>query len=347
MDIKIDIGEYKLNMRAAAIIMHNEKILVHKDINCDYYALIGGRIKIGENSRDAIKREVLEEIGKEIKTTEYIATIENFFKSDNTKYHEILFVYKAEFIDEEDRKIENTLKNIEGEDKIQYEWIKLDEINKYKIYPKEIKEILLENKFPVHKINNNISKKGQYYENTKNIMPNENVREFIQLKTKGGKAIELGCGAGRDTKYLIENGWNVTAIDKEDVEEIITEKLSRKEKAKFKFEKQEFENIELTNCDLIVANYSLPFCERERFDEMWDKIKTSICPNGYFVGNFFGLKDEWRKTEKDIMFLSKENILNLFDDFKIIRFKEIEKEMRTGLGTMKHWHLFLIIAQKK
>lgn len=25
MDIKIDIGEYKLNMRAAAIIMHNEK----------------------------------------------------------------------------------------------------------------------------------------------------------------------------------------------------------------------------------------------------------------------------------------------------------------------------------
>ena len=45
--------------------------------------------------------------------------------------------------------------------------------------------------------------------------------------------------------------------------------------------------------------------------------------------------------------LSKENILNLFDDFKIIRFKEIEKEMRTGLGTMKHWHLFLIIAQKK
>lgn len=178
-------------------------------------------------------------------------------------------------------------------------------------------------------------------------MPNENVREFMQLKTKGGKAIELGCGAGRDTKYLIENGQNVTAIDKEDVEEIITEKLSRKEKAKFKFEKQEFENIELTNCDLIVANYSLPFCERERFDEMWDKIKTSICPNGYFVGNFFGLKDEWRKTEKDIMFLSKENILNLFDDFKIIRFKEIEKEMRTGLGTMKHWHLFLIIAQKK
>ena len=31
-----------------------------------------------------------------------------------SKYHEILFIHKAEFINDEDKKIEHTLKNMEG-----------------------------------------------------------------------------------------------------------------------------------------------------------------------------------------------------------------------------------------
>lgn len=29
----------------------------------------------------------------------------------------------------------------------------------------------------------------------------------------GGKILDLGCGSGRDSKYFIENGYHVTAID--------------------------------------------------------------------------------------------------------------------------------------
>ena len=58
MDITIDVDNYKLNVRAAGIMIHNGKILVHKNINSDHYALIGGRVKIGENSADTIKREI-------------------------------------------------------------------------------------------------------------------------------------------------------------------------------------------------------------------------------------------------------------------------------------------------
>ena len=68
---------------------------------------------------------------------------------------------------------------------------------------------------------------------------------------------------------------------------------------------------------------------------------------GYFVGNFFGTKDEWKNTNEDMTFLSKEQVLNLFKEFEIIEFKEIEKDSPTGLGEMKHWHIFEIIARKK
>ena len=76
MDLTIDVENYKLNIRAAGVIIHNEKVLVHRNINSDHYALIGGRVGIGESSADTVKREIEEELGKKIELTGYIATIE-------------------------------------------------------------------------------------------------------------------------------------------------------------------------------------------------------------------------------------------------------------------------------
>ncbi len=154
MDITIDVDDYKLNIRAAGIIIHNGKILLHRNTNSDHYALIGGRVEIGESSASTIKREVKEELGKDVEITGYVSTIENFFEMKGSKYHEIMFVHKIEFANEEDKKIEYTMKNIEGKDYLQYEWINLDSINEYPILPIVIKDILRENKFPTHKINN-------------------------------------------------------------------------------------------------------------------------------------------------------------------------------------------------
>ncbi len=97
-----------------------------------------------------------EELGKDVETTGYIATIENFFKMKGFKYHEILFVHKVEFINEEDKKIVETMKNIEREDYLQYEWIDLDKIDQYPLRPEIMKTVLKEAKFPVHKINNDM-----------------------------------------------------------------------------------------------------------------------------------------------------------------------------------------------
>ena len=154
MDLTIDVEDYKLNVRAAGVIIHNNKVLAHKNINSDHYALIGGRVAIGDDSEKTVKREIQEELGKEIEITGYVATVENFFEMKDAKYHEILFIHRAEFKNEEDNKIEYTLKNIEGKDYLQYEWIDLNKIEEYQLLQEAVKEVLKENKFPVHKINN-------------------------------------------------------------------------------------------------------------------------------------------------------------------------------------------------
>ena len=153
MDITIDVENYKLNIRAAVVIIHNNKVLTHRNINSNHYSLPGGRVEIGENSADTIKREISEEMGKKIEITGYISTIENFFEMNNQKYHEIMFIHKAEFVNEEDKILQETIKNIEGKDFLQYDWVDLDKIDEYPIMTKVIKEILKEKIYPVHKIN--------------------------------------------------------------------------------------------------------------------------------------------------------------------------------------------------
>ena len=49
-----------------------------------------------------------------------------------------------------------------------------------------------------------------------------------------------------------------------------------------------------------------------------------------------------------MVFLTKQQVLNLFkESFEIIYFDELEKNEKTGLGKMKHWHIYNIIAKKK
>ena len=191
---------------------------------------------------------------------------------------------------------------------------------------------------------NNIEK---YYDNTTDAMPNYTIKKFIELNVKPSNAVELGCGAGRDTIYLIKNGWNVLAIDKEDVESRIYKKLDTGEMKKFRFLRQEFESLELENNNLLVANFSLSFCNKNNFEELWNKINDSILKDGYFVGNFFGNNDEWKKTKEKMTFLTREQVIDLFKEFKIIELKEVEKDEITGLGKIKHWHIFNVIAKKK
>lgn len=160
-DLTIEIGNGVLNCRAAVIIKHDGKILFHKNVDEPYYALVGGRVKITESSDETVKREVKEEMGKNIELIGYVATIENFFEHKGRKVHEIMFVHQAEFVDKDDKKIVDTIRNVEEEELskgkiIQYEWLDIDKLDQYDIRPSVIKDVLQKKKYPVHMINKGI-----------------------------------------------------------------------------------------------------------------------------------------------------------------------------------------------
>lgn len=131
----------------------------------------------------------------------------------------------------------------------------------------------------------------EYYKNTLFSSPHKNLLDFISLSNKPGNAIDLGCGTGRDTVFLIKNGWNVLSIDRENTMQMISDKLNTDELKKFRFIKQDFESIiELEKNNLVVANFSIPFCDRNYFPELWNKIVNSISEERLFCRKLFWIK---------------------------------------------------------
>ena len=64
-----------------------------------FYRPIGGGIEFGEFGRQAIAREVKEEIGAEITDVRLLGVLENLFTYEGRPGHELVMVYEGRFVD--------------------------------------------------------------------------------------------------------------------------------------------------------------------------------------------------------------------------------------------------------
>lgn len=131
MDLTLPAGNTTLNIRVAVLVRTKNGIVLEKN-KIGYYFLVGGRIKVNESSEEAAKREVMEEIGIDIKEMRLKAIVENFFTQESHENHpvqEICFVYSTAEIFELDLSSE-------------FIEVKPSEIDSFDLRPKMMKEII-------------------------------------------------------------------------------------------------------------------------------------------------------------------------------------------------------------
>ena len=140
MDISVELENYKLNVRTCAFIRCKGEILVCEHKNKNYYSLPGGRVKVGEDSKEALLRELKEELNYDLGENDLRITrvIENFFVSKGQNVHEYLFVYLCDL----DESLYNgDFKNLENEN-ITMNWVKEEAFILFDVEPGVIKGII-------------------------------------------------------------------------------------------------------------------------------------------------------------------------------------------------------------
>jgi ADP-ribose pyrophosphatase YjhB (NUDIX family) len=93
----------RIRVLALAIIWRGDELLLMEGYDPTkrqtFYRPLGGGVHFGEFARDAVIREIAEELGAELINTRYLGTLENIFTFDGKPGHEIVLIFAADFAD--------------------------------------------------------------------------------------------------------------------------------------------------------------------------------------------------------------------------------------------------------
>ena len=197
------------------------------------------------------------------------------------------------------------------------------------------------------------AKKGDWdkcYSFTRSSPPSETLLKALQLFESGGLspgnlAVDLGCGAGRDTIELLRRQWQVLAIDANpEAIRIVRERVRAAGVGRIRTAVTRLESAEIPSCALVNAAYSLPFCPQAAFPKVWKRITEALREGGRFAGQLLGVHDEWA-NDRQMNFHAKNEVLFFLKQLDVEYFKEVDKAGRTSSGTPKHWHVFHLVAR--
>ena len=185
----------------------------------------------------------------------------------------------------------------------------------------------------------------RFYQYTHNSPPWPLLIRAAGLLPHGGRALDLGAGAGRDTRYLLARGFAVTAVD---ADAHAAERLRALGDDRLRVVHSTFEAFpfEPQSYDLISAQFALPFVPEPAFSAVVARLVEALRPGGIFAGQFFGVNDEWNTPGRHMTFVTRERVEELLRGLDVIELREEDADGHTADGSAKHWHIFHILARK-
>ena len=149
-DIRIKNPRYNFHYRVAGIIIQDDKFLIQQIEGSEYYILPGGHVLLGESSRQAIIRELKEEISDNIDIEELnmFCFHENFYSKKEKIEHWIENYYIVKLKNRLNSNSWTLAENDNGEEKkLHYFWVSKEELEVLDLKPTSIKNLLIDNKY--------------------------------------------------------------------------------------------------------------------------------------------------------------------------------------------------------
>ncbi len=156
-------------------------------------------------------------------------------------------------------------------------------------------------------------------------------------------AVDLGCGTGKDTVELLRRDWKVLAIDysQAGVDALLQRPEATQHKDNLETRVASFSDASWSGATLVAALLSLPYGPAESFDAVWQAIRASLLPGGYFVGQLFG--PNHYKGMNHIVRRTRSEVEAMLAGMEVIHLEELSLE-QTHEGETVYYNYFEIIA---
>jgi tellurite methyltransferase len=159
-------------------------------------------------------------------------------------------------------------------------------------------------------------------------------------------AVDLGCGAGRDSRELLRAGWRVLAVDREPAAGAALAAATEPGlRPNLEFQLADLASVEIPACDLVNANLSLPFLAPPAFAATWAKIVAALGQGARFSAMLFGDRDD-EASDPGMTCLSPERVEAELAGFEIEHWSVSEEDSQTALGEPHHFHLIEFVARR-
>lgn len=183
-----------------------------------------------------------------------------------------------------------------------------------------------------------------YYEKTKKLEVPDLLLEGLKYVKDKNEAIDIGAGSLRDTKFLLDQGFKVTALDNSYLLPKQAEGLPGNKLVLANCSFEDF-NFPEDQYDFAVSMLSLFFIKPENFNTVFDKIKKSLKTNSILSVSFAGEKSTVANANNGTTH-KKEEIEGLLSDMEIINITETLAEELLVSGYPATKHTFAVIAKK-
>jgi ADP-ribose pyrophosphatase YjhB (NUDIX family) len=143
--ISFDLGSHKFQVRAAAIFIWQDSVLLHRFEEDGFWALPGGRVEPGEDAVKTVVREMREELGEDVICGPLTYLVENFFEYRGKQNHEIGFYFQASFA-AGSRLLDATQSHtgVEGNQRLEFKWFQLTSLGEVDLHPSFLRQSLSE-----------------------------------------------------------------------------------------------------------------------------------------------------------------------------------------------------------
>ena len=158
---------------------------------------------------------------------------------------------------------------------------------------------------------------SKYFEETIDLDMTEHLQNFLERLPENAEVLDLGCGSGRDSRYLEEAGCYVTPMDGSPKMCSLAEIYTDLEVLCLTFEEMEFQEV----FDGIWASASLLHVASKDMPRILKKVYDALKPGGVAYMSFqYGEGEEYRNgrffcdyTEKTM-----KKLLQAESDFEIL-----------------------------